>query len=67
MSEGTKGVVLVMYEDGTEKLLPKVSYLQMKKAGRARVRFCFSSHIVFSRSLISPFKRSFLLLFCTFY
>jgi hypothetical protein len=30
----TKGVVLVRYEDGTEKLLPKVAYLRMKKAGR---------------------------------
>jgi hypothetical protein len=32
--EETKGVVLVRYEDGTEKLLPKVTYLRMKKAGR---------------------------------
>lgn len=30
----TKGVVLVRYEDGTEKMLPKIAYLRMKKAGR---------------------------------
>ena len=29
--EETKGVVLVKYEDGTEKLLPKIAYLRMKK------------------------------------
>ena len=29
--EETKGVVLVKYEDGTEKLLPKITYLRMKK------------------------------------
>jgi len=33
-NEETKGVVLVRYEDGTEKLLPKITYLRMKKAGR---------------------------------
>ena len=32
--EETKGVALVRYEDGTEKLLPKIAYLRMKKAGR---------------------------------
>jgi hypothetical protein len=32
--EGAKGVVLVKYENGTEKLLPKIAYLRMKKAGR---------------------------------
>jgi hypothetical protein len=32
--EETKGVVLVRYEDGTEKLLPRITYLRMKKAGR---------------------------------
>ena len=32
--EKTKGVVLVRYEDGTEKILPKITYLRMKKAGR---------------------------------
>ena len=34
MSEETKGVVLVRYENGEEKLLPKIAYLRMKKAGR---------------------------------
>jgi hypothetical protein len=34
LSDETKGVVLVRYEDGTEKILPKVTYLRMKKAGR---------------------------------
>ena len=29
-----KGVVLVRYEDGTERILPKITYLRMKKAGR---------------------------------
>ena len=29
--EETKGVVLVKYEDDTEKLLPKIAYLRMKK------------------------------------
>jgi hypothetical protein len=32
--EETKGVVLVRYADGTEKFLPKITYLRMKKAGR---------------------------------
>jgi len=32
--EESKGVVLVRYEDGTEKLLPKITYLRMLKAGR---------------------------------
>jgi len=32
--EEIKGVVLVRYEDGKEKLLPKIAYLRMKKAGR---------------------------------
>lgn len=30
----TRGVVLVRYEDGTEKMLPKIAYLRMKKSGR---------------------------------
>jgi hypothetical protein len=33
-NEETKGVVLVRYEDGTEKILPKVTYLRMKRARR---------------------------------
>jgi hypothetical protein len=33
-TEDTKGVVLVRYEDGREKILPKIAYLRMKKAGR---------------------------------
>jgi hypothetical protein len=32
--EKTKGVALVKYEDGTEKMIPRVAYLKMKKAGR---------------------------------
>ena len=32
--EKNKGVVLVRYEDGTEKILPKITYLRMKEAGR---------------------------------
>jgi hypothetical protein len=32
--EETKGVALVKYEDGKEKLVPKIAYLRMKKAGR---------------------------------
>ncbi|MEM3828476.1 MAG: hypothetical protein QXP36_04595 [Conexivisphaerales archaeon] len=33
-NQKTKGVVLVRYEDGTEKILPKITYLRMKKSGR---------------------------------
>ena len=29
-----KGVALVRYEDGTEKMMPRVAYLKMKEAGR---------------------------------
>jgi hypothetical protein len=29
-----KGVVLLRYEDGTEKILPRITYLRMKKSGR---------------------------------
>ena len=32
--EKTKGVVLVKYEDGTNKILTKAVYLRMKKSGR---------------------------------
>jgi hypothetical protein len=32
--EHVKGVVLVRYGDGTEKILPKNTYLRMKNAGR---------------------------------
>jgi hypothetical protein len=34
--ENTKGVVLVRFIDGTEKILPKIAYLRMK-AGRSVV------------------------------
>ena len=30
----TRDVVLVRYEDGTKKMLPKIAYLRIKKAGR---------------------------------
>lgn len=33
-SDDVKGVVLVRYEDGTPKCLPKITYLRMIKAGR---------------------------------
>ena len=33
-TDETKGVVLIRYLDGTEKILPKIAYLRMKKAGR---------------------------------
>ena len=33
-TEETKGVVLVKYEDGIEKVLPRITYLRMKKSGR---------------------------------
>ena len=32
--DNVKGVVLVRYEDGTEKTLPKIAYLRMKQSGR---------------------------------
>jgi hypothetical protein len=31
--ENTKGVVLIRYIDGREKVMPKIAYLRMKKAG----------------------------------
>jgi hypothetical protein len=33
-SKNMKGIILAKYEDGTEKLLPKATYLRMIKAGR---------------------------------
>ncbi len=33
-TEHTKGVVLVRYEDGSERILPKNVYLRMKNSGR---------------------------------
>jgi len=30
----TTGVVLVRYEDGSERILPKVTYIRMINAGR---------------------------------
>ena len=29
-----RGVALVRFEDGTEKIMPKIAYLRMKEAGR---------------------------------
>jgi hypothetical protein len=30
----TQGVVLIRYEDGSERILPKVTYIRMINAGR---------------------------------
>jgi len=43
-NEKTKGVVLVRYEDGKEKILPKIVYLKMKKAGRNIILLKEASH-----------------------
>lgn len=29
-----RGVALVRFEDGTEKMMPRIAYFKMKKAGR---------------------------------
>jgi len=33
-AKNMKGIILAKYEDGTEKLLPKATYLRMIKDGR---------------------------------
>lgn len=42
--EGKKGVVLVRYEDGKEKILPKIAYLRMVEAGRKIILLKEGSH-----------------------